>query len=247
MIKLERGEKPNILEVSQEFWQQALNQAMLTYGSYSAIPQKEKENLILHYRNDLIKEKLFESSNEKCAFCECRPSEGGNIEVEHFKPKSIYPLLTFEWTNFLPCCRKCNQSKSNHDTGASPIINPYETDPELLLFYEDIRIKPVGENTLAKNTITVCALNSIRLMRPRGEILASLHDYAEAIENAIEDYKNCTTELKRKNRLRRIIESIERIEQLTSRAERYSGFCKSYLSSCTSYQAAKKLITETSE
>jgi len=244
MIKLERSQKPEVLHTSQEIWQLALDQAISTYGTYSNIPTKEKETLVSHYRDELIKQQLFESSKQKCAFCECKPAEGGNIEVEHFKPKSIYPHLTFEWSNFLPSCRKCNLSKSNHDTEASPIVNPYDIDPELLFYYEDIRIKATNENELARNTISVCSLNSVRLMKPRGDILASLHDFAEAIEFAIEDYNNCTTNITRRNRLRRIAEAIERIELLSNREERYSGFCKNYLNRCEAYQSAKLLITE---
>lgn len=244
MIKLERGAKPEVLHTSQEAWQQALDQAISTHGTYSNIPKKEKDSLISHYRDDLIKQHLFESSMQKCAFCECKPAEGGNIEVEHFRPKSIYPKLTFEWDNFLPSCRKCNLSKSNHDTEASPIVNPYDIDPELLFHYEDIRIKAINENELGKNTIRVCSLNSVRLMRPRGDILVSLHDFAEAIEFAIVDFNNCTTNITRRNRLRRIAEAIERIELLSNREERYSGFCKNYLNKCEAYQSAKLLITE---
>jgi uncharacterized protein (TIGR02646 family) len=244
MIKLERGKKPEILNTSQHVWQQALDLAIIKYGKYSNIPALEKTSLISHYRNDLIKQHLFESSKDKCAFCECKPGEGGNIEVEHFKPKSIYPQLTFEWSNFLPSCRKCNSSKSNHDTGTSPIVNPYDSDPDLFFYYEDIRIKPIADNALAKNTITVCSLNSVRLMRPRGEILSSLHAFAEAIEDAMEEYKNCKTSLQQKKRLRRIAESIELIEKLSYSDEKYSGFCKSYLNSCSIYQAARELVTD---
>jgi uncharacterized protein (TIGR02646 family) len=247
MIKLDRGDKPEILNSSQEIWQAALDLSILKHGKYADIPLIEKTSLTSHYRHDLIKQRLFESSNEKCAFCECKPSEGGNIEIEHFKPKSIYPQFTFEWSNFLPSCRKCNGSKSNHDTGITPIINPYDTDPDLFLYYEDIRIKPINDNPIAKNTIIVCSLNSVRLMRPRGEILSSLHSFAEAIENAMEEFKTCSSSIQQKNRLRRIAESIEIIEKLSYKEEKYSGFCKNYLSNCSIYQAAKKLVAENTE
>lgn len=247
MIKLDRGKKPEILNTSQHLWQAALDLSISKYGKYTDIPALEKISLISHYRNDLIKQKLFESSNQKCAFCECKPGEGGNIEVEHFKPKSLYPQLTFEWSNFLPSCRKCNGSKSNHDTGTIPIVNPYDTDPDLFFYYEDIRIKPIDDNSIAKNTITVCSLNSVRLMRPRGEILSSLHSFAEAIENAMEEYKTCSSSTQQKNRLRRIAESIEIIEKLAHQEEKYSGFCKSYLNRCSIYESAKKLVAENIE
>lgn len=244
MIKLERAAKPSILYDNQEKWQQALDLAISKYGSYSAIPPKEKESLVSYYRNELIKEALFGSSGEKCAFCECKPGEGGNIEVEHFKPKSLYPKLTFDWLNLLPSCRKCNGSKSDHDTGSSPIINPYDTDPDLVFYYDDIRILPISKNKLAENTITVCGLNSVRLMRPRAEILVSLHDFSDAIRTALEDYASCTTNLQKSNRSRRIAESVERIELLAKQSERYSGYCKKYLEKCDPYNAAKQLISD---
>ena len=244
MIKLERKEKPQVITDNQASWQQALDLAIAKYGSYRLIPQKEKESLISHYRHVKIKDILFESSHEKCAFCECKPGEGGNIEIEHFKPKSIYPELTFEWDNFLPSCRKCNGSKLDHDTGAYPIVNPYEDNPEELFCYSDIRIQVFGHNKVAQNTIDVCGLNSVRLMKPRSEILVSLHDFSDAIKEAVADYKNCNTELQKTNRARKISESIERIEMLANPKERYSAFCKYYLKHCAPYNEAKIIVAE---
>ncbi len=244
MIKLDRREKPQILEDNQAQWQLALDSAVAKYGSYKEIPKKEKESLISYYRHGQIKEPLFESSNEKCAFCECKPGEGGNIEVEHFKPKSIYPELTFEWSNLLPSCRKCNGSKLDHDTGLTPIINPYETDPEEIFYYSDIRIQAIDNSEAARNTIEVCGLNSVRLMKPRSEILVSLHDFSDAIQQAVEDYRNCDSERQRAHRSRKLADSIERIELLANRAERYSAFCKHYLNHCKPYNEAKEIVAE---
>lgn len=244
MIKLERKNKPQILVDNQAQWQLALDSAVAKYGSYKEIPKKEKESLISYYRHSQIKEPLFESSHEKCAFCECKPGEGGNIEVEHFKPKSIYPELTFEWSNFLPTCRKCNGSKLDHDTGSTPIINPYETDPEEIFYYSDIRVQAIDHNEIARTTIEVCGLNSVRLMKPRSEILVSLHDFSDAIQQAVEEYRNCGSERQRVHRSRKLAESIERIEVLANHTERYSAFCKYYLNHCKPYNEAKEIVAE---
>lgn len=99
-----------------------------------------------------------------------------------------------------------------------------------------------AKNELGENTIEVCGLNSVRLMKPRAEILISLHIFADAIRDAVSDYGDCTTERQRTNRARKISESIERIELLAQPGERYSGFCKSYLASCEPYIKAKTLI-----
>lgn len=45
----------------------------------------------------------------KCAWCE-RWVEERFEDVEHYRPKSIYWWLTWEWTNLLFSCSECNRS-----------------------------------------------------------------------------------------------------------------------------------------
>jgi len=221
-----------------------LKTAITTYGTYKDIPKEEKSKLISHYRHDEIKAPLFQSSSQKCAFCECKPAEGGNIEVEHFIPKSKYPDFTFDWNNFLPSCRKCNGSKDDHDTIKNPIVNPYNINPDDVFHYNDIKIsaKSNSYKDIGDNTIDVCSLNSVRLMRPRAEILVSLHYFSDSIDEAVLDYQNANTDQKRRNRKRKIGEALESIEILANPNERYSGFCKHYLENSNSYISAKKIV-----
>ncbi len=242
MIKLTRGIKPDVLVEHQRTWQHSLDIAIQKYGSYKNIPKNEKDRLLSNYRHQNIKDTLFATSEHKCAFCECKPTEGGNIEVEHFKPKSIYPELSFEWLNFLPSCNKCNNSKLNHDTEKFPIVNPYDINPEDIFYYEDIRIKPKKMNVLGNTTIEVCGLNSVRLMKPRGQLLASLYEFSDALKEALNDYHKCATELKKMNRLRKISLSVDAIEELTKASSKYSAYCLCYLHNCKSYIDAKSLI-----
>lgn len=60
-------------------------------------------------------------------------------DVDHFKPKSIYPDLVVKWENLLPSCPHCNKEKSSHDTGAEPIVNPSEDDPREFFYLKDYR------------------------------------------------------------------------------------------------------------
>lgn len=244
MIKLSRESKPVILEHNEYAWTSDLMAAVAAHGGYSKIPKEQKEKLIVHYRHQDIKGRLFESSLQKCAFCEMKPGESGNIEVEHFAPKSLYPNLTFKWENFLPACRKCNGFKDDHDALIQPIVNPYDTDPEEVFHYKDIRItandhhnKEVGELT-----IKICGLNSVRLMKPRADILVSLHGFSESLEIAIKDYEQADTDLKRANRKRKIRESLETIESLSNPSEKLSGFCKEYLRKCEAFHEAKRIV-----
>ncbi|WP_345986028.1 HNH endonuclease [Sulfurimonas sp. HSL-1656] len=249
MIKLERNPKPTVLIENEHEWTNQLQRAVSTYGSYSEIPKEEKAKLLIHYRHQDIKLPLFNSSRQKCAFCETKPSESGNIEVEHFAPKSKYPTLAFDWNNFLPACRKCNESKDNHDTLTDPIVNPYDMDPEAIFDYKDIKIavNNTEYKSIGELTIKVCSLNSIRLMKPRADILVSLHGFSAAIEDAIQDFYEAETILKQRNRKRKIREALEIIESLSDPSEKFSGFCKSFLRKCEPYQLAKKIVAEECE
>ncbi|RII79142.1 retron system putative HNH endonuclease [Pseudomonas monteilii] len=242
MIKLIRPTKPAILSSNEQTWLDTLMTAIKKYGSYQDIPKDEKTKLISHYRHEQIKSALFPSSFNKCAFCEGKPQESGNIEVEHFFPKSIYPSKTFSWENFLPSCRKCNDSKLAHDTGLEPIVNPYDDNPDEYFRYSDILITPLKDDKKAKKTISVLGLNSARLMQPRAEILINLHTFSSNLEEALSELEIADTTLKKKHKARKIIESLEIMEQLTEQHRSYSGYCKSYLDSCEAYKIARKTV-----
>jgi len=58
--------------------------------------------------------KVLEFYGAKCLCC----GNGGEIHVDHIKPRSTHPELELEFTNLQPLCRACNKGKSNK----------YETD-----------------------------------------------------------------------------------------------------------------------
>jgi uncharacterized protein (TIGR02646 family) len=246
MIKLKREDEPQIMVLNKSQWKKDLQNAISIYGSYKDIPETEKKKLTSFYRNDAVRDGLIKSSEGKCAFCECIPSEGGNIEIEHFKPKSEYPELTFEWDNFLPSCRKCNGSKGTHDTGLEPIINPYDIDPKSLFHFDDIEIKASNTDmkAMAEKTIEVCNLNTLRLWKPRAEILISLRIFAKSIEEAINELASADTTRKKEIRINKLREAIYTIETLTSSSEKYSSFCSNFLERSEVYHEAKSIIRD---
>jgi uncharacterized protein (TIGR02646 family) len=56
-----------------------------------------------------VKAKLEEIFDEKCAFCEAKTKSGAHYDTEHFRPKSVYYWLAYEWSNFLLSCQRCNR------------------------------------------------------------------------------------------------------------------------------------------
>ena len=45
----------------------------------------------------------------RCTYCEDSLAD----EIEHIKPKSLFPDLTFSWNNYCFACGPCNGPKSN--------------------------------------------------------------------------------------------------------------------------------------
>ena len=76
-------------------------------------------------------------SGARCMYC----SGSEASQVEHFRPKALFPELAMTWHNFLWACSICNHKKGDHfppDTGpGGMIINPIETDPWEFFFIDE--------------------------------------------------------------------------------------------------------------
>lgn len=246
MIFLQKpSEPPVILKDNSKKWTEALLSSVAKYGSYNKIPNVEKDKLLAYYRHPDIKEILFRISEDKCAFCEAKPGESGNIEVEHFFPKSIYHEETFKWENFLPVCRKCNEAKGDLDTKSEPIINPSIVDPEEYFEYDNLFMvgKPSCANKeISERTIKELKLNSKRLFVARSELLTNLSSYIIDLQNWLEEIEDADTDRKKHNRLLKLRDSIENIDELTLAKVKFSAYTKNYLKNNRIYQQAKDLL-----
>ena len=69
--------------------------------------QKPEDSLWSKFRKD-IKERF----SDLCAYCERRCDDDIG-EIDHFKPKSRFPNLVYEWSNLILACSNCNRSKDN--------------------------------------------------------------------------------------------------------------------------------------
>lgn len=76
-----------------------------------------------------VKEQLKHDFNRKCYLCETVVDKG--YEVEHLRPKSEYPELTYTWDNLFLVCRNCNGIKS--DRFKDTIIDCCVDDPEAMV------------------------------------------------------------------------------------------------------------------
>lgn len=69
----------------------------------------------------------------------CSGSEAS--QVEHFRPKAVFPMEAMKWENFLWACGICNLNKSDRfppeTEPGEPIINPLDEDVWSFFFIDE--------------------------------------------------------------------------------------------------------------
>ncbi len=108
------------------------------------------------------------SGVERCMYCE--DNEG--TDIEHFRPKSVYPEHTFDWHNYLLACSACN---SNHkrtrfplDGGGEPLlIDPTAEDPRAHLRFSPKTGKYRAQTDKGHHSIDVFGLDRSNLETSR--------------------------------------------------------------------------------
>ncbi len=107
-------------------------------------------------------------SHFKCAYCECLINARRSEHVEHFKPKSLFPSLAYDWDNYFLACDGCNGTKLDKWPEKGEYVRPDKgTQKKLFEFAEDGSIKAADDDTDAQQTITDFGLDRDGLQRER--------------------------------------------------------------------------------
>lgn len=223
--------KPVIIPPKLFEFQTSMLDCLGTYGSFDRIPKEELNSFIKGYSHEAVKIPLFNCNHQKCSYCEGIPS-GSKLRVDHFFPKKLYPELTLDWDNLLPSCENCNRHKSSHDTNTEPIINPSKIDPFPYFDFDFIWMIPAVDSpdlVLTKRTIDVCNLNRRELVKSRADLLVDLTTYQKDMNFALLELDEPMSDLKIKNRIIRLEESLEIIEEMAQDTEKFSAYIKKFI------------------
>lgn len=117
--------KPAVLARKEAAWLNALLQAT---------SPKEARSAALKYRHRQVQDALERMFHGKCAYCESRVTHVSFAHIEHYRPRSMFPALTFDWGNLLLSCPVCNSSRYKGDkfpetSEGGPLVNPCADDP----------------------------------------------------------------------------------------------------------------------
>ncbi len=173
MIKIERDTPPqNTVMDKQKNKELAEIKKAISQGNTIKIKA-------LWTKDKKVKEYLHSSQHGKCCYCERKRDEGGDSDVEHFRPKAKvkenekhkgYWWLAYEWDNLLIACKTCNKTKdtqfplldeskrafkeSDDIKKEKPfLINPLTENPEDFIEYDIPKnnTEPLMIKTIGKN------------------------------------------------------------------------------------------------
>jgi uncharacterized protein (TIGR02646 family) len=113
MTPFVRGAVPAALSSKGPTWAQSW-QARRQEAQDSGKSQPRFKWPTLHKRplNAVLLPDLMAQTKDHCAFCDGYPLEGKSTPtIEHFRPKSTFPLEAFTWSNLYPACNACQAAK----------------------------------------------------------------------------------------------------------------------------------------
>lgn len=228
MIKLERPPKP--LQLTEEL-QIELTERYTNTGR-------------VVWNQSFIREVLLLGSHHKCCYCEKRIGAGfPDMHIDHYLPKSLYPNFVIEWENLMPCCGDCNRSKTNHDTGKVPIVNPFKDEPKDYFYIKDYLYKAIDNryDSIANTTISVLGLNDLdkKCKKRYMYVTKILEDLKAVLIIAQRNQVVLNTDIALCNNLKRRLRGILR---LCTPEEEYSAFVATAVLSDRDYRDLKNIF-----
>jgi len=184
MIHVHRIPIPPILAVNSDMWRNTyLAKRKIFTANPSVATRKKMISAGKKYNQRQVKEALRQMFSDKCAYCESHITHIDFGEIEHFRPKSTFPHLCFDWDNLLLGCSVCNgaQFKGNNfpeEVENGPIVNPVTDNPGDFLAFEydpnsgTANILEIHHR--GKTTVNVLGLNRRELVRHRSDVVRKI-------------------------------------------------------------------------
>jgi uncharacterized protein (TIGR02646 family) len=186
MIAVKRIKKPESLEKKALIWTDKYQKARTALAAQpnSEALKKAKKQAESQYSQPDIKKALNEMFHNKCGFCEVSREYP---QIEHFKPKDVFPESCFEWNNLISACEVCNGAAYKgtkfplDEAGNALFINPCEDDPNEHIDFVCEQDEAAESGFIAilkaktpkgKATIEELGLNRLVLLRERSQHVA---------------------------------------------------------------------------
>lgn len=171
MRKLDKSDAPPILSEHEAEWTTVYLRADKK-GSPWARPE--------------IKRALIEETSGKCAYCEGTLLSVSFGDIEHIRPKSVFPELVVSWANLTLACSRCNSAKSSKYDPDLEWINPYVDDPADHIMFLGPFAYPLTDR--GSYAIQELDLNNVHRVEARNEAINTAALVVNQIESASTSY-----------------------------------------------------------
>jgi hypothetical protein len=167
VIRLKKGDVPRILVEHGDAWTQELLDALQRGETPS-------EALLGRYKHPEIKTAVVGETYGKCAYCESKIGHVYWGDIEHIRPKSLFPGERFAWPNLTLVCAVCNNHKSDYHSDSAPLVNPYADDPAEYLVPLGSMIMHKAGSRAGRVSVQLLKLNRVELLERRAERIQRL-------------------------------------------------------------------------
>jgi uncharacterized protein (TIGR02646 family) len=174
MMKIDRPAPPMWLAQNWELWGQEFEQKRQETPGHDPMRRRYQGREVRHHLIEL----LLEITKKHCSFCDSFPLVSQIREmIEHFRPKSVYPRLAYQWENLFACCGRCQDAKG--DRFNESLLKPDDIEYEFrrYFFFDKITGKIIPnpgavseDQTRAEVTIRLYKLNDFN--RPEARLWA---------------------------------------------------------------------------
>ena len=167
MMKMQRPQQPDWLKENYKKWGKRFRRKLKN-------PNKKDDFIWATYQKAKVNTKLLpilrSATKKHCAFCDDKIKKG---TIEHFRPTSKHPLLSYFWHNLFPSCNDCQEKGSKFD---KKLLKPDREDYEFRRYFlynpfsGEIEVNPKAsevEKISAETTIRIYKLNRKELIEVR--------------------------------------------------------------------------------
>ena len=184
MMKFVRPSAPEILQKNYKKWGHELfakrkgtPNARFVWKRINGEPINRLLNLI-----------LTKATKDHCSFCDGYPlGQFARPTIEHFRPISKFPRLSYAWANLFLCCDRCQEAKGNKFSRKllKPDVEEYNFARYFILNYKSGEVEvnlqaSTKDQERAQMTIKMYGLN--RFGRPQSR-LKQLQDFDKRVPN----------------------------------------------------------------
>ena len=183
-VLLEPFSKNNIKSRWIIYGERYAKQANRTYYNY---PQINREKL-----NHLIFPTLIAQTDNHCSYCDGFPLMSADETIDHFKPKSKFPLEVCSWENLYIACAHCQKVKG--DKFDILLIRPDELSYDFNAYYfydfteHEIKILPnlsIDKLERAKKTDEILDFNHKAMVESRRQSYDGFIDKPDYPKNTL--------------------------------------------------------------